>query len=145
MAVEAAEYHEPMFRQRAGEYGPHIRGLIEEGFGSGGVDYVRALVHRRQLQRDLLSAFGELDALVTPATTTTAPDTSSTGDPKFNSPWSYVGFPTISVPCGLADDGLPVSLQFVGRPFEEARLFAAAAWCERVLAFDELPALVAAT
>ncbi|HVX14652.1 MAG TPA: amidase [Pirellulales bacterium] len=145
MAVEAAEYHESMFRQHSREYGPHIRMLIEEGLAASGVDYAHALVHRRQLQRDLLSSFGEFDALVTPATTTTAPEASSTGDPKFNSPWSYVGFPTISVPCGLAADGLPVSLQFVGRPFDEARLFGAAAWCESVLAFDELPPLVAAT
>lgn len=143
MAVEAAEYHEPIYGQRREQYGRHIAELIEEGFQTSAIDYARALVHRRQLQRELLSCFADFDALVTPATTTTAPAVETTGDPKFNAPWSYVGYPTVSIPCGLADDGLPVSLQLIGRPFDEVRLFAAAGWCERVLAFDERPNLLA--
>lgn len=143
MGVEAAEYHEAMFRNHRDQYGPNIASLIEEGFKVNALDYTRALVHRRQLTRDLLDCFGECDALVTPATTTTAPGLETTGDPKFNSPWSYVGYPTISVPCGLAEDGLPVSLQLIGRPFDEARLFSAAAWCEQAIGFNERPKLFA--
>lgn len=143
MAVEAAEYHEPTFRSRREQYGPHIASLIEEGFQTSALDYARALVHRRELQRELLACFADFDALITRATTTTAPGVETTGDPKFNAPWSYVGYPTVSIPCALADDGLPVSLQFIGRPFDEARLFQAAAWCEAVLEFDEQPMLLA--
>jgi aspartyl-tRNA(Asn)/glutamyl-tRNA(Gln) amidotransferase subunit A len=143
MGVEAAEYHQSMFREQGHRYGPNIASLIKEGFAANALDYSSALVHRRQLQRDMLTSFAEFDAMVTPATTTPAPGIVPTGDPKFNSPWSYVGYPTVSVPCALAEDGLPVSLQLVGRPFDEARLFAAAAWCERVVAFDRLPKLLA--
>lgn len=141
MAVEAAEYHEPTFRRQRDQYGPHIASLIEEGFQTSAIDYARALVRRRHLRRALLASFGDFDALVTSATTTTAPGMETTGDPKFNSPWSYVGYPTLSIPCGLADDGLPVSLQLIGRRFGEYRLFQAAAWCERVLAFNDRPRL----
>lgn len=131
-AVEAAEYHRPMYEQHREKYGRNIASLIDEGLSTTAVAYCEALVHRRQLQRDLLASFAECDVLVTPATTSTAPGPETTGDPKFNSPWSFVGYPTITFPCGLADDGLPIALQLVGRPFDEARLFAAAAWCERI-------------
>ena len=50
-----------------------------------------------------------LSALITPATISTAPDPTTTGDPAFNSPWSYTHLPTVSVPTGLAADGLPVA------------------------------------
>ncbi|HWB13426.1 MAG TPA: amidase [Pirellulales bacterium] len=139
MTVEAAEYHEPMFRTEGHRYGKHIGGLIDEGLATRAVDYAAALVHRRTLQRELLGSFGdgdEFDALITPATTSTAPSAETTGDPKFNSPFSYVGYPTVSFPCGLAEDGLPVALQLIGRPFQEARLLAAASWCESVLGFE---------
>lgn len=142
VAVEAAEYHEEAFRHQREKYGPQISSVIEDGFQTGAIDYARSLVHRRQLARTLLACFADYDALLTPATTTTAPGLETTGDPKFNAPWSYVGYPTVSIPCGLADDGLPVALQLIGRPFDEARLFQAAAWCERVLAFDERPRLL---
>ncbi|HEV3343999.1 MAG TPA: amidase [Pirellulales bacterium] len=136
MTAEAAEYHQAMFREHGDRYGKHIGGLIEEGLASRAVDYAAALLHRRTLQRELLASFGdEIDALITPATTSTAPGVETTGDPKFNSPWSYVGYPTVSFPCGLADDGLPIALQFVGRPLQEARLLAAASWCEGALGF----------
>jgi Asp-tRNA(Asn)/Glu-tRNA(Gln) amidotransferase A subunit family amidase len=139
MTVEAAEYHQATFGEHRDQYGPCIASLLDEGTDASAVDYARALVHRRQLGRDLLACFADFDALLTPATTGGAPGVETTGDPKFNSPWSYVGYPTISVPCALADDGLPLSLQLVGRPFDEARLFSAAAWCEKTLAFERRP------
>jgi aspartyl-tRNA(Asn)/glutamyl-tRNA(Gln) amidotransferase subunit A len=40
--------------------------------------------------------------------------------------------PAIALPSGLAGDGLPLSIQLVGAPFAEARLLAAARWCEQV-------------
>jgi Asp-tRNA(Asn)/Glu-tRNA(Gln) amidotransferase A subunit family amidase len=47
--------------------------------------------------------------------------------------------PAIALPSGLSRDGLPLSLQLVGSAFAEARLLAAAAWCESVLDFREAP------
>jgi Asp-tRNA(Asn)/Glu-tRNA(Gln) amidotransferase A subunit family amidase len=65
-----------------------------------------------------------------------APAADATGDSAFNSPWSYTGLPTVSLPAGWTADGLPLAIQLVGRPWGEAELLAVAAWCEERLAFE---------
>ena len=65
-----------------------------------------------------------------PATTRPAPDAATTGDPAFNSPWSYTGLPAVSFPSGWTPEGLPLGLQVIGKPWSEAELFRVAAWCE---------------
>ncbi len=70
---------------------------------------------------------------ITPATLGTAPDPSSTGDPAFNSPWSFTGLPTVSFPIGLAPDGLPVAIQLIGWKFRDEHLLDAAEWCEQAI------------
>ena len=67
--------------------------------------------------------------LAMPAAPTTAPTRETTGDPRFNSPWSYAGLPAITIPCGFSDDGLPIGLQLVGAGEEERELLTAAEWC----------------
>ena len=74
--------------------------------------------------------------LLTPAATGPAPDAATTGDPLFNSPWSYTGLPTICFPGGRSLDGLPLGIQLVGTPWSENGLLAVAAWCEDVVALD---------
>lgn len=62
----------------------------------------------------------------------------TTGDPAFNSPWSFLGVPTVSVPTGLADDGLPLALQVVGVTLNELRLLDVAQWCEQAIRTSRL-------
>ncbi len=62
-----------------------------------------------------------------------APDRSTTGDPAFNSPWSYLGLPTVGIPLGLDPDGMPLGLQLVGKPFAESSLLAIARRCEEII------------
>jgi Asp-tRNA(Asn)/Glu-tRNA(Gln) amidotransferase A subunit family amidase len=132
MAAEAAEYHRLTFSERRADYSSRIAELVQEGLELPAPDYAGAKKQQPVLRHALLHCFGEYDALLTPATPTAAPGLEATGDPKFNSPWSYLGLPTVSMPCDLTTGSLPVGLQLVGRPFEEGPLLAVADWCEGV-------------
>jgi aspartyl-tRNA(Asn)/glutamyl-tRNA(Gln) amidotransferase subunit A len=46
---------------------------------------------------------------------------------------NITGIPAISVPCGFGDAGMPVGLQLMGHPFDEARLYQIAYACEQAL------------
>lgn len=140
MAVDAAAIHRDNFPARRELFGPAIGQVLDEGRAAAVVDYSAALANQFRFRREMLAALEGFDALLTPATDKTAPGPETTGDPRFNSPWSFSGLPTVSIPCGLADDGLPVALQFIGRSFDESRLLAVAAWCEQVLDFNGAPA-----
>jgi Asp-tRNA(Asn)/Glu-tRNA(Gln) amidotransferase A subunit family amidase len=137
MAVEAAMFHEARFRKHPEDYPPRVRSLIEEGLACPAPEYARTKEHQKALKRSILDSFRDgLTAVITPATPGPAPDAATTGLPLFNSPWSYTGLPTVSFPIGWSDGGLPLSLQLVGRPWEEAELLQMAAWCEEAIDFE---------
>ncbi len=136
MAVEAAQFHGPRLRRHPEDYPPLMRGLLEEGLACPAAEYARCKTHQEGLGREMLGCLEGVDTLLTPATIGPAPDAATTGDGAFNAPWSYVGFPTVSLPAGRSPEGLPLAAQLAGRPWGETELFAAAAWCEGVLAFD---------
>jgi Asp-tRNA(Asn)/Glu-tRNA(Gln) amidotransferase A subunit family amidase len=136
MAVEAGMFHEQRLRRYPEEYDSCIRGLLEEGLACPAPEYARCKEHQAQLTSAMKGCFEGVDALLMPATTGPAPAAATTGDPAPNSPWSYTGLPTISLPAGRSSDGMPLAIQLVGPAFGEAQLFAAASWCERVLCWD---------
>jgi aspartyl-tRNA(Asn)/glutamyl-tRNA(Gln) amidotransferase subunit A len=90
---------------------------------------------------DLAPLLTRYDALVMPSALGPAPDRSTTGDAAFNGPWTGLGLPSVSVPTGLAAEGLPLGTQLIGGPFEEARLLTAARWVETALGFTGAPAI----
>src|SRR5262249_17364986 len=96
----------------------------------------RTKEHQARLKRELRGCFEGVDVLLTPATRGPAPDAATTGDPAFNSPWSYTGLPTVSVPAGWSAGGLPLAIQLVGARGGGARVLAAAAWCEQVVGME---------
>ncbi len=134
MAVEGARYHHARLKRRPEDFPPRVRSLLEEGLTCPAPEYARCKEHQRQLTRDMLPCFEGVDALLTPATRGPAPGADTTGDPAFNSPWSYTGLPTVSFVAGWTEDGLPLAIQLVGRPWSEAELLATVAWCEDALA-----------
>jgi Asp-tRNA(Asn)/Glu-tRNA(Gln) amidotransferase A subunit family amidase len=136
MAVEAAAIHEGRLRSVPHDYDPNIRALLEEGLACPAPEYVRCKDAQRQLREEMLPCFTDIDALLTPATTGPAPDAATTGDPLFNSPWSYTGLPTVCFPAGRSREGLPLGIQVVGAPWRENGLLTVAAWCEDVLGFE---------
>jgi aspartyl-tRNA(Asn)/glutamyl-tRNA(Gln) amidotransferase subunit A len=140
MAAEAAEYHRRDFAAHRSSYGPMISSLLDFGLALPAVEYVEALVHQRRLKRRAVELVGNFDALIMPATNSPAPprlDTTGTRD--FQAPWTYAGLPVVSIPCGLADDRMPVAVQLVARPNDDVRLLGLAAWCEARLEFNALP------
>jgi aspartyl-tRNA(Asn)/glutamyl-tRNA(Gln) amidotransferase subunit A len=136
MAVEAAVYHECRLRRHPEDYPPNIRHLLEEGVACSAPEYGRSKKHQYRLSQEIQGCFEGYQALLTPATTRAAPDAKTTGDPAFNSPWSYTGLPTVSLPAAWNADGLPMAIQLIGRSWDEAELLAAGTWCEEVLAFE---------
>jgi Asp-tRNA(Asn)/Glu-tRNA(Gln) amidotransferase A subunit family amidase len=138
MAVEAAQYHQKQFIAHRDKYGPKIASLLDEGLKILGIDYVSALVWQREFSSRVNELFADCDALITPSTDTTAPATlETTGTPKFQAPWSCAGVPVVSIPCGLAADGMPVGLQIVGLYYEDVALLGVAGWCERNIGFEK--------
>jgi aspartyl-tRNA(Asn)/glutamyl-tRNA(Gln) amidotransferase subunit A len=135
MAVEGAAYHGERLHRHPEDYLPNITKLLTEGLNCSAVDYAKCKDLQTRLRSTAPRLFQDVDVLLTPATTDEAPDRATTGDPAFNSPWSYTGLPTVNIPAGRGPDGLPLSIQLVGQHFEERKVLAAAAWCEKALAY----------
>jgi aspartyl-tRNA(Asn)/glutamyl-tRNA(Gln) amidotransferase subunit A len=135
MAAEAAAYHSDSLSKHPDDYPPRIRELLLEGRGLTAIQYLQAADPMGQAGAACRTSLARLSlhALITPATIGTAPDPSATGDPAFNSPWSYTHLPTVSFPIGLAADGLPLAVQLVGWSRYDENLLQTAAWCEDVI------------
>lgn len=133
MAVEAAQFHEARLCRHPEDYAPCITKLLEEGLACPAPEYARAKQHQEELAQAMTFSFSGM-VLLCPATTGPAPLAETTGDPAFNSPWSYTGWPTISIQTGYYVEGLPLAIQLVAAPNREDLLFSVAAWCEKRLA-----------
>ena len=134
LTVEAANFHEPLFKENADLDGPNIRELIETGLGIDAVTYSRALESRVQFMADADRLSKQVQVLLTPSTPTPAPgDLNVTGSAMFQGPWTSTGLPTVTVPSGLSKAGLPLGIQLIAARMEEPRLLSAARWCEQVL------------
>ncbi len=100
--------------------------------------YLRAQKVRTLIRRDFEEALGECDVVAMPTTPTPAFRLGEKADDPlqmyladiFTVPANLAGIPGLSVPCGFAS-GLPVGLQLLGRPFDEATLFRVAHAHER--------------
>ena len=134
LTVEAAVFHQPMYQRQADDYQPKLREMIGRGLGIDAVTYSRALERRRRFIADMDVLSERADVLLTPSTPTPAlANVTNTGNPMFQGPWTSCGLPAISIPSGLAASGLPLGIQLAAAPFADARLLAAARWCEEAL------------
>jgi len=126
--VETAAVHLDRYRTRAAEYGEKLRAIIETGLEVPAPTYVRAQQVRTRLIGEMRALLEDVDVLATPAAPGPAPEgLASTGSPVMNRPFSFLGFPSLAVPCGRTRGGLPVGLQLAGRPFEELQILRVAA------------------
>jgi aspartyl-tRNA(Asn)/glutamyl-tRNA(Gln) amidotransferase subunit A len=111
--------------------------------------YGRARAVQELMRRELATALSEVDVLVTPTSPTAAFGLGErVEDPLamylsdvFTVPASLAGLPSVALPSGLDANGLPLSIQLVGRPFGEAALLRAARAFERAAGFAARPRL----
>ena len=96
--------------------------------------YLKAQKARTLLRRDFNDAFAQCDVIATPTSPTTAYKFGEKTDDQlemylgdiYTTSANLAGIPGLSMPCGLASDGMPVGLQLLGKPFDEATLIRAA-------------------
>lgn len=142
LEAEAAAVHEAWFRAHEAEYGPQIAGLVRAGMARDAAEVQQAREVRAAFRSAVEPLFLDVDALLSPVAPGPAPLRSEgTGDFMLCAPWSFAGLPSIAIPTGLDDTGLPLALQLTGAESGLDRLLGAAAWCEGVIAFDARPTL----
>lgn len=125
---EAAACHRRLGLDRS-KYRPEVRDQLDAADRIAAMDYLDAQRLRSVLARTMLKVFEEVDVLVMPTSLVPAPLVEEADDcllvlSRNCVPWSFLGFPAISVPCGMTAQGLPVGLQLVAPPYEEATLVA---------------------
>ena len=133
--AEGAAAHEHWLRTRGESYGADVRERMRLGLLVPATAYLKAQRVRAVVSRDLARVLREVDVLVTPTAPIPAPKLDAgpgeIGAPtgalrntlrRFTQPFNVTGSPAVTVPCGFSRDGLPIGLQLVGRPFDEARL-----------------------
>jgi aspartyl-tRNA(Asn)/glutamyl-tRNA(Gln) amidotransferase subunit A len=141
MRATARDIREMYETTRALGFGAEVRRRVLVGtyvLSAGYYDayYVRAQKVRTLIKRDFETAFAQgVDAILTPATPSAAfgLGEKSGGNPVemylndvFTVPVNLAGLPAISVPAGVSEQGLPLGLQLIGRPFDEETLFSLA-------------------
>jgi Asp-tRNA(Asn)/Glu-tRNA(Gln) amidotransferase A subunit family amidase len=99
-----------------------LRQLIERGREHKAVAYQAALAGSAPLNDGLDELFNEYDAILTPAAPGEAPSAETTGNPIFNTIWTYLGTPAVTLPLLQSESGLPIGVQLVGRRRQDARL-----------------------
>ncbi len=128
LQAEAFAVHEQDLKTRPQDYAKITRERLISGAMLRAVDYIQALRRRSQLATIYANAMGKLDALVTGCSGTPAPRIAdmlklpsvSVRGRLIMSPFNVTGAPALSVCCGYSKDGLPLSLQIAGLPFEDA-------------------------
>jgi len=138
LAVAGSEalraYGREKFRQTIDRFGRNVRELMTVGQQTASDDLLRAAEARRRTETLLDVAFGSADYLLLPGAGSRVPPLSMMSvEPDvpaeavaagiaFSAPFNFTGHPTLSLPNGLDADGLPLGIQLVARPFDEAGL-----------------------
>jgi aspartyl-tRNA(Asn)/glutamyl-tRNA(Gln) amidotransferase subunit A len=135
---EAYAIHERYLTTTPDLYGALGRRRLAAGAFVRASDYVNALRHRTRLVAEMSAAMQDCDLLVLPTKHQVAPRfrlEPAVREPSFTQPFNVTGFPALSVCSGFSADGLPLSLQMVGRPFEDALVLKAGNAFETATAF----------
>jgi aspartyl-tRNA(Asn)/glutamyl-tRNA(Gln) amidotransferase subunit A len=132
---EAASYHQPWLRDCAELYSEQVRLQLQAGLFLPVVDYLKGQRVRRVVRKAWAETFASVDCLLTPASQAVATrfgsqtvDLPGGPTPLLHAylglllPFNLSGHPALAVPCGFSGEGLPIGMQLVGRPFDEATI-----------------------
>lgn len=143
LRAEASAYHAHVLRHQPEVYGQQMRMELEAGMAILAVDYIAALRARTRIQDAWKQLFQDVDVILAP----TVPGVAVlANDPyfkwidgteehagaayvRFSLPANITGLPSLSVPFGRTGD-LPIGMQIIGRPFEEAEILRCGHWLE---------------
>jgi aspartyl-tRNA(Asn)/glutamyl-tRNA(Gln) amidotransferase subunit A len=141
--ADAAAYHATMLAAMPEKYTPNVRIRLEMGRYVLAEDYVRALAGRERLRREVDAAVANCDALILPSLPIPAPliganmvRVGATEEPvrnmmlRLTQAFNVTGHPAIAMPSGPSRDGLPCSVQLVGRRMQTDYLLRVGATCE---------------
>jgi aspartyl-tRNA(Asn)/glutamyl-tRNA(Gln) amidotransferase subunit A len=126
LAADGLAYHHNDLGARWQSYGRYTRTVIARGAMYTAADYVQAQRFRSYFKKVVADRMADLDVLVTPTMTTPAEKSADIDMSKrmlgvsFTGIWNLVGLPALAVPCGFSSSGLPLSMQIIGKPFDEA-------------------------
>lgn len=132
-SAEAVAAHAATYPSQRDAYGPWFQGWLDMGARVTGAGYAEANRLRAACTGHLRRIFQDIDVLVCPSMA--APphivtpevlygpkETRPARFQRFTAPFDYNGAPTLSVPCGMNSDGVPLSIQFVGKHLSEPLL-----------------------
>jgi aspartyl-tRNA(Asn)/glutamyl-tRNA(Gln) amidotransferase subunit A len=132
--AESAAIHTRILKERPGELQPAVLARLAPGLQVSAYDYIQASRLRAGFTRDFISdVFSKVDVLVAPTIPEPAPSLAEAKSgtvhdvvermgrfSRLTRTISTLGLPALSVPCGFSAAGLPIGLQLIGRPFDEA-------------------------
>ncbi len=134
LLAEAAAVAAPHLSDRS-LFGPDVLALLDQGRLIAAPDYVNAQRLRRMMRRKFDQVWSQVDCLFAPATPNVAPRIGDTlvrlggveedvrlATTRLVRSINALGYPALSIPCGLSSSGLPIGLQIIGPVFEEALL-----------------------
>ena len=135
------------FADRRQELGPDVLDLMNQGRLVAATDYINAQRLRRLMRDAFRTVWQRVDCLITPATPNVSPKVGQKtvtlggqeedvrlATTRLLRCFNAMGFPALSMPCGLSRLGLPVGLQVAGPPFQEKRILRLAATIEDMAA-----------
>jgi len=152
---EGAAMHRRALLDPASGMSHAVRSVIEGGLDIAAVSYIEALSLRSGLLQDFVErVLGDCDLLLLPVSLPGAPvftpadtlqgaeiDRAFSQTATMTRFANYLGLPAISLPSGLAQNGLPSAIQLVARPFEESLLLSSAVHFEALRGASACPAL----
>ena len=136
-AIETAMAHKETYPARASEYGPDLAQLIDIGLATTGVQAAEGTVLRLEYSGALKEALSQVDCMICPTMPAPTPSLAEMGDygkdpeilraiMNYTAPFDFSGNPTVTLPNGFGSNGMPLSMQFVGKYLGEAQVLRAA-------------------